>query len=233
MIRHPNNSGLQRDPVSLLYIPLPISSMICVSGFRGDQLSLAVLHGGWHIHFRRPQHPFFLSCPTEKRFPRRGDRHREGHVFRREWPVQPGARLSCSFHGAPRRRIEKSRLKAAHFRFRLRTAQILDRRRACSVERNWAPQLFPATCDMLQHCFGCDVAFVRQERGDDVDRTRALFERMLRLAVGFHAAKHIIDPRGGWIIVEILRGALGFARMQVTAAPKAMAPDAAIRKRAI
>jgi len=84
MIRHPNNSGLQRDQVSHLYIPLFIVRELRL--WQGDQLLLE-MQGGISIsedpNFR------FSYRPNGATTFRAEAIDTEGHVFRGEWPAQP------------------------------------------------------------------------------------------------------------------------------------------------
>jgi sulfur-oxidizing protein SoxY len=86
MIRHPNNSGLQRDQVSLLYIPAHFVEELAV--WQGDAL-LFRMKGGISIsedpNFR------FTYIPNGGSTFRVEARDTAGKVFRREWPAdQPG-----------------------------------------------------------------------------------------------------------------------------------------------
>ena len=84
MIRHPNNSGLQRDQITNLYIPLFIVRELRV--WQGDQLLLQ-MQGGISIsedpNFR------FSYRPNGGATFRAEAIDTEGHVFRGEWPAQP------------------------------------------------------------------------------------------------------------------------------------------------
>lgn len=84
MIRHPNNSGLQRDQLSHLYIPLFIVRELRL--WQGDQLLLE-MQGGISIsedpNFR------FSYRPNGATTFRAEAIDTEGHVFRGEWPAQP------------------------------------------------------------------------------------------------------------------------------------------------
>ncbi|MFZ3353845.1 MAG: quinoprotein dehydrogenase-associated SoxYZ-like carrier [Xanthobacteraceae bacterium] len=84
MIRHPNNSGLQRDQVSLLYIPLFIVRQLRV--WQGDQLLLE-MDGGISIS----ENPSirFSYLPNGAASFRAEAVDTEGHVFKGEWPVGP------------------------------------------------------------------------------------------------------------------------------------------------
>ena len=84
MIRHPNNSGLQRDQVSLLYIPLFIVRQLSV--WQGDQLLLE-MDGGISI----AENPTirFSYMPNGASSFRAEAVDTDGHVFRDEWPVEP------------------------------------------------------------------------------------------------------------------------------------------------
>jgi sulfur-oxidizing protein SoxY len=84
MIRHPNNSGLQRDQVSLLYIPLFIVRQLRV--WQGDQMLLE-MDGGISI----AENPAirFSYLPNGASSFRAEAVDTAGHVFKGEWPVQP------------------------------------------------------------------------------------------------------------------------------------------------
>jgi sulfur-oxidizing protein SoxY len=84
MIRHPNNSGLQRDQTSLLYIPLFIVRQLRV--LQGDQLILE-MDGGISIS-ENPNIRFSYRPNGASRF-RVEAVDTEGHVYRGEWPVEP------------------------------------------------------------------------------------------------------------------------------------------------
>jgi len=84
MIRHPNNSGLQRDQITHLYIPLFIVRELRL--WQGDQL-LFEMQGGISIsedpNFR------FSYRPNGAATFRAEAIDTEGHVFRGEWAAQP------------------------------------------------------------------------------------------------------------------------------------------------
>jgi sulfur-oxidizing protein SoxY len=84
MIRHPNNSGLQRDQVSLLYIPLFIVRQLRI--WQGDQVLLE-MDGGISI----AENPAirFSYMPSGASSFRAEAVDTDGHVFKGEWPVQP------------------------------------------------------------------------------------------------------------------------------------------------
>lgn len=84
MIRHPNNSGLQRDQVSLLYIPLFIVSELRI--WQGDQLVLE-MDGG--ISISEDPNIRFSYRPNSAATFRAEAVDTEGHVFKGEWPVEP------------------------------------------------------------------------------------------------------------------------------------------------
>jgi sulfur-oxidizing protein SoxY len=84
MIRHPNNSGLQRDQVSLLYIPLFIVRQLRV--WQGDQLLLE-MDGG--ISISENPNIRFSYLPNRASMFRAEAVDTEGHVFKGEWPVEP------------------------------------------------------------------------------------------------------------------------------------------------
>lgn len=83
MIRHPNNSGLQRDQVSLLYIPLFIVRQLRV--WQGDQLVLE-MDGG--ISISENPNIRFSYVPNGASTFRAEAQDTEGHVFKDEWPVE-------------------------------------------------------------------------------------------------------------------------------------------------
>jgi sulfur-oxidizing protein SoxY len=84
MIHHPNNSGLQRDQVSLLYIPLFIVRQLRL--WQGDQLILE-MDGG--ISISENPNIRFSYLPNGASMFRAEAIDTEGHVFRGEWPVDP------------------------------------------------------------------------------------------------------------------------------------------------
>src|SRR5215471_9612126 len=83
MIRHPNNSGLQRDQVSLLYIPAFFVRELRV--WQGDELVLA-MDGGISIS-EDPNIRFNYLPNGATRF-RVEAVDTEGHVFKGAWPVE-------------------------------------------------------------------------------------------------------------------------------------------------
>jgi sulfur-oxidizing protein SoxY len=84
MIRHPNNSGLQRDQVTLYYIPLFIVRQLRV--WQGDQLVLE-MDGGISIS-ENPNIRFSFAPNGASTF-RAEAVDTNGHVFKGEWPVEP------------------------------------------------------------------------------------------------------------------------------------------------
>jgi len=84
MIRHPNNSGLQRDQLSLLYIPVFIVRELRV--WLGDQLLLQ-MDGGISIS-ENPNFRFSYRPNGAATF-RVEAVDTEGNVFKGEWPVEP------------------------------------------------------------------------------------------------------------------------------------------------
>ena len=82
MIRHPNNSGLQRDQVSLLYIPAHFVDDLRV--WQGEAL-LFSLETGISIS-EDPNFRFTYIANGAATFKVEA-RDTEGKVFRREWPV--------------------------------------------------------------------------------------------------------------------------------------------------
>ena len=82
MIRHPNNSGLQMDQVTHLYVPLFIVSELRV--WQGDQLLLS-MDGG--ISISEDPNIRFAYRPNGAAKFRAEARDTDGHVFRAEWPA--------------------------------------------------------------------------------------------------------------------------------------------------
>ncbi len=85
MIRHPNNSGLQRDQVTLLYVPAYFVRELRI--WQGDQLLIAV-EGG--ISISEDPNIRFNYLPNGASSFRAEAVDTEGHVFRGEWPAEPG-----------------------------------------------------------------------------------------------------------------------------------------------
>jgi sulfur-oxidizing protein SoxY len=83
MIRHPNNSGLQRDQVTLLYVPAFFVRELRV--WQGDELVLA-MDGGISIS-EDPNIRFSYLPNGAARF-RVEAVDTDGHVFKGEWPVE-------------------------------------------------------------------------------------------------------------------------------------------------
>src|SRR5262245_28017140 len=83
MIRHPNNSGLQRDQVTLLYVPAFFVRELRV--WQGDELVLA-MDGGISIS-EDPNIRFNYLPNGATRF-RVEAIDTDGHVFKGEWPVE-------------------------------------------------------------------------------------------------------------------------------------------------
>jgi sulfur-oxidizing protein SoxY len=82
MIRHPNNSGLQRDQVTLLYIPAFFVREIRI--WQGDQLVLSV-DGG--ISMSEDPNIRFNYRPNGAAQFRVEAVDSDGHAYRSEWPV--------------------------------------------------------------------------------------------------------------------------------------------------
>jgi sulfur-oxidizing protein SoxY len=83
MVRHPNNSGLQRDQVTLLYIPAFFVRGIRV--WQGDELVLA-MDGG--ISMSEDPNIRFNYRPNGATQFRVEAVDTDGHVFKSEWPVE-------------------------------------------------------------------------------------------------------------------------------------------------
>ncbi|HLH88505.1 MAG TPA: quinoprotein dehydrogenase-associated SoxYZ-like carrier [Xanthobacteraceae bacterium] len=82
MIRHPNNSGLQMDQITHLYVPLFIVSELRV--WQGDQLLLS-MDGG--ISISEDPNIRFAYRPNGAATFHAEARDTDGHVFRAEWPA--------------------------------------------------------------------------------------------------------------------------------------------------
>jgi sulfur-oxidizing protein SoxY len=83
MVRHPNNSGLQRDQLSLLYIPLFIVRELRI--WQGDQLVLD-MDGG--ISVSEDPNIRFSYLPNGAGTFRAEAVDTEGYVFKGEWPIE-------------------------------------------------------------------------------------------------------------------------------------------------
>jgi sulfur-oxidizing protein SoxY len=83
MIRHPNNSGLQRDQVTLLYIPAFFVKEIRV--WQGDELVLS-MDGG--ISMSEDPNIRFNYRPNGATQFRVEAVDTDGHVFKSEWPIE-------------------------------------------------------------------------------------------------------------------------------------------------
>ena len=82
MIRHPNNSGLQRDQLTLLYIPAFFVRELRV--WQGDELVFA-MDGG--ISISEDPNIRFTYLPNGATRFRAEAVDTDGHVFKGEWPV--------------------------------------------------------------------------------------------------------------------------------------------------
>ena len=82
MIRHPNNSGLQRDQVSLLYIPANFVDELRVS--RGDELLFSMEAG---ISISENPNFRFTYVSNDAATLKVEARDTQGRAFRREWPA--------------------------------------------------------------------------------------------------------------------------------------------------
>jgi sulfur-oxidizing protein SoxY len=83
MVRHPNNSGLQMDQVTRLYVPAFFVQDLKV--WQDDDLVFA-MDGG--ISISEDPSIRFTYTPTTAKTLRAEARDTENHVFRGEWPVQ-------------------------------------------------------------------------------------------------------------------------------------------------
>jgi len=82
MVGHPNNSGLQRNQVTLLYIPAFFINELRL--WQDDSLVLAI-EGGISLS-EDPNVRFTYASTGAKRF-RAEARDTDGHVFRNEWKI--------------------------------------------------------------------------------------------------------------------------------------------------
>src|SRR6202040_3235294 len=82
MIRHPNNSGLQRDQVSLLYIPAHFVEELRV--WHGEALLLSMEAG---VSISENPNFRFTYLPNGATTFKVEAKDTQGKVFRREWPV--------------------------------------------------------------------------------------------------------------------------------------------------
>lgn len=83
MIRHPNNSGLQMDQVTRLYVPAFFVNELRV--WQDDKLVLA-MEGG--ISISEDPNIRFTYMPAGAKTFRVEAKDTDGHVFRGEWPVE-------------------------------------------------------------------------------------------------------------------------------------------------
>ena len=82
--RHPNNSGLQRDQVTLLYIPAFFIKELRVR--QGDQLVLAMESGISISENPNVRFSYLSNGATTFRVEAVDT---DGHVFTGEWPAEP------------------------------------------------------------------------------------------------------------------------------------------------
>lgn len=83
MVRHPNNSGLQMDPVTRLYVPAYFVRELRV--WQGDELVLS-MDGG--ISIAEDPNIRFNYAPNGASLFRAEAVDTENHVFKGEWPVE-------------------------------------------------------------------------------------------------------------------------------------------------
>ena len=202
MIGHPNNSGLQMDQVTQLYIPAFFVNELRVwqddSSGAGD--------GRRNFDFRGSEYPVHLCPERREAVPRRGQGHRGPRIPERM--EGRGLRhLTRHAVGSPRKASARCRSETPHFGFRLGAPQIVQRAIGLFGRAKLAAKIAPHL-GHAQHGFGGDVAIIRQQRREDIDRAGALIDRLPGFAVGFHAAEHILHPRIRRIIVDVI-GARG------------------------
>src|SRR4029434_4544154 len=134
MIGHPNNSGLQMDQVTQLYVPAFFVNELRL--WQDDSLVLT-MEGGISIS-EDPNIRFTYVSNGAKTF-RAEAKDTEGHVFQREWKIDDSG-IASERRAPP----QKQRTSASAWA-RLSSLSALA---ACSDVRNWPPR-FPWTCDML------------------------------------------------------------------------------------
>ncbi len=83
MIRHPNNSGLQMDQLTRLYVPAFFIQELKV--WQGVDLILSMDAG---ISISEDPNIRFTYAPNDAKFLRAEARDTESHVFKGEWPAQ-------------------------------------------------------------------------------------------------------------------------------------------------
>ena len=137
MIGHPNNSGLQMDQVTQLYIPAFFVNELRV--WQDDTLVLA-MEGGISIS-EDPNIRFTYIPNGAKRF-RVEAKDTDGHVFQNEWKIERLRHLTRrpSSQTCERNRGQKHLTSASAWARRRSFSALL----ACSDERNWPPR-FPRT----------------------------------------------------------------------------------------
>ena len=147
MIGHPNNSGLQMDQVTQLYVPAFFVNELRL--WQDD--SLVLTHGRRHFDFGRSQYQVHLRVERREALPCRSKGHR-------------GTRLPARMEGRQFRDLMRH---AARCRQKQRTsASACARRRslsalvACSDVRNWLAQISP-DLRHAEHGFGRDIALHR------------------------------------------------------------------------
>ena len=114
MIGHPNNSGLQMDQVTQLYIPaFFVDAIAAVAGRQpgaGD--------GRRHLDLGRSQYPLHLCFKRSQALPCRGQGHRRPHLSRRNGrsttPACESATRIERFDPRPPSRNISLRLRPAH-----------------------------------------------------------------------------------------------------------------------
>ena len=90
MIGHPNNSGLQMDQLTQLYIPAFFVNELRL--WQDDSLVLSVMDGG--SRSPRSQYPLHLCFEWREAIPRRSQRY-HGQVFRTNGRSIPGPKLAA------------------------------------------------------------------------------------------------------------------------------------------
>ncbi len=189
MIGHPNNSGLQMDQITQLYVPAFFVNELRL--WQDDSLVLT-MEGGISIS-EDPNIRFTYVSNGAKTLPRRGEGHRrtrlparmEGRRFR------DLTSAACS--------AQKQRTSASACA-RLSSLSALA---ACSEVRNGAAHISP-DLRHAEHRFGGDIALIGHERSDNIDRTGALLDRLPRLAIRLQATEYVFNARRRRIIVEVL-----------------------------
>ena len=180
MIRHPNNSGLQRDQVSLLYIPANFVDELRV--WQGDALLFSMKL--WAFRYRKIRTSASPTFPMAPRCSRSRPETPKGSCSGREWPGDVGD-------------VTRSASETAHLGFRLRAAQVGHRKSWPARSAKLRPDFSDGLCH-AQHGLGRDVAVVWHHQRDHVAIEQAHCSSARRVSHhSLHAGEDIIGARDG------------------------------------